>query len=157
MKKRSYSDNDLKEAVASSTSIRQVLKKLNLKEAGGNYQTLRNYFKTLNLDISHFTGQASNKGKQLPLKRDIEDYLSNRCKIQSHKLKLRLLREGLFEPKCYCCNQTIWLGKPIPLELDHIDGNHQNNNLSNLQLLCPNCHAFTPNYRGKNKGNYSDS
>lgn len=43
------------------------------------------------------------------------------------------------------------MGQPIPLELDHIDGNHQNNALQNLRLLCPNCHALTPTFRDKNK------
>jgi len=43
------------------------------------------------------------------------------------------------------------MDQPIPLELDHIDGNHQNNALDNLRLLCPNCHSLTPTFRGKNK------
>ena len=43
-----------------------------------------------------------------------------------------------------------WLGKPITLEVHHKDGNHQNNELENLQLLCPNCHSYTDNWRGKN-------
>lgn len=157
MKSRSYSENDLKEAIASSRSIRQVLKKVGLKPAGGNYQTIRSFIKTMNLDTSHFTGKSWNKGLKLQPKRPIEDYLSNKYKISSYKLKLRLIKEGVFERRCYFCNQEQWLENPIPLELDHIDGNHQNNNLSNLQLICPNCHALTPNYRGKNKGNYSKS
>jgi len=49
------------------------------------------------------------------------------------------------------CKQITWLEKDIPLELHHIDGDHSNNELSNLTLLCPNCHALTDNYRGKNK------
>lgn len=48
------------------------------------------------------------------------------------------------------CGNTEWLDKHIPLELHHINGNHKDNRLSNLQLLCPNCHALTDNYRGKN-------
>lgn len=45
---------------------------------------------------------------------------------------------------------TEWLGQPIPLELHHKDGNKNHNELSNYELLCPNCHALTDTYRGKN-------
>lgn len=54
---------------------------------------------------------------------------------------------------CSFCNLQIWCNNPIPLELDHIDGNPYNNTLLNLRLLCPNCHALTPTYKGKNAGN----
>ena len=53
------------------------------------------------------------------------------------------------EHKCECCGLISWNDKPIPLELHHIDGNHYNNDLSNLQILCPNCHAQTSNYSCK--------
>ena len=55
-------------------------------------------------------------------------------------------------PCCEGCKLPTWQGKPIPLELDHIDGNAENNQLPNLRLLCPNCHAQTPTYKGKNRG-----
>lgn len=69
---------------------------------------------------------------------------------QSNKLRKRLLEEKYFEYKCYSCGLTEWLGNPIPLELDHINGNPYDNEFSNLNILCPNCHAFTSTYRGKN-------
>lgn len=53
--------------------------------------------------------------------------------------------------KCECCQNTSWQGNDIPLELEHIDGNNRNNLKNNLKLLCPNCHAFTEFYRGRNK------
>jgi len=52
--------------------------------------------------------------------------------------------------KCESCSNTEWLGDPIPLELEHIDGNNKNQVKENLLLLCPNCHAKTSTYRGKN-------
>ena len=55
--------------------------------------------------------------------------------------------------KCMCCNNTEWLGQPIPLELDHIDGNAGDNSPKNIRLLCPNCHSQTPTHKAKNKGN----
>lgn len=55
--------------------------------------------------------------------------------------------------RCSSCNLEVWLGEPIPLELDHADGNPDNNTEENLRLLCPNCHALTDTYKGKNRGN----
>lgn len=151
MKYKKYTDEQFIEAVAKSTSIRQVLQKLGLSPQGGNYGTARRSVERLNLDTSHFTGQASNKGRKFGPKRPIEDYISNKHSIQSYKLRKRLIEENYFEAKCYQCGITEWNGQPAPLELEHIDGNHFNNNVDNLTILCPNCHAQTSTYRGKNK------
>ena len=144
-------ENKFKEIVAKSTSIAQVIRKCGLVAAGGNYRTTKERMKKLNLDTSHFTGQAHNSGKVLGHKRPIEDYLSNNCRVQSYNLKKRLLKEGYFKHVCYKCNLTTWNNLPIPIELEHIDGNHYNNNIDNLTILCPNCHAQTDTYRGKNQ------
>ena len=53
--------------------------------------------------------------------------------------------------QCECCNNTFWLNQPITLQVHHIDGDKTNNELENLQLLCPNCHSFTDNFGSKNK------
>ena len=147
----SYTEQELRESVKTSTSIRQVLSKLNIVAAGGNYQTTNKRIKKLNIDTSHFTGRAWNKGQTIGPKRDIKEYLSNEFPILSHKLKNRLIKEGLKEHKCECCGIIEWNGKPAPIELDHINGNHHDNRLENLRILCPNCHAQTDTYRGKNK------
>lgn len=146
-----YTAADLAKAVSTSVSYRQVLLKLNLKPAGGNYDSLKKRIKTLQLDISHFTHQGWSRNKQLGSRRPLSDHLTNQYPIQSYKLKLKLLKAGIKSHHCESCGLTEWLGKPIPLELDHINGNNQDNSLHNLRLLCPNCHCFTSTYRGKKK------
>lgn len=153
MKKRKYTDEQLIETIKKCFSFRQVLIELGLNpKGGGNYQVIHNKIKELNIDISHFSGKLWSKGKILGPKINIQDYLNNLKPIQSFKLKNKLIREGLLIPKCSSCELSNWLDKPIPLELDHINGQHYDNSLSNLRLICPNCHALTDNYRGKNKG-----
>ena len=83
--------------------------------------------------------------------RDVEDYTSNKVPMQSDKLKIRLINEGYLEPVCNMCGISRWLDGEVPLQLDHKDGNKDNNNLKNLRLLCPNCHALTPQYRLKDE------
>lgn len=141
----------LRNAITGSFSVAAALKKLGLVVAGGNYGSFYSRTKKYNIDISHFTGQGWNIGNKYGPKRELSAYLSNEYSISSHSLRLRLLKEGIKQHKCESCGRVKWLGKLIPLELNHVDGNHYNNNLSNLEILCPNCHAQTPTYRGRNK------
>lgn len=153
MSKYKYTDEQLIEAVKTSLSIAEVCRKLGIKAVGGNYATIHNKINKLNLDTTHFTGKAWNQGlkyKVVVPAKPLQEILKENTPYQSYKLKLRLIKEGLKEEKCECCGNTEWLGQPIKLELHHINGNHNDNRLENLQLLCPNCHAYTDNYRGKN-------
>lgn len=146
---RKYTKEWLEELCKNSVSYAEVLQKAGRKLGGGNQKVLRDKIALFEIDISHFTGQshAKNQGRRA---RPIEDYLNNSVQITSHRLRLRLLEENIFEQKCYSCENTEWQGKPIPLELHHIDGNNKNNNLENLTILCPNCHYFTDTYKTKN-------
>lgn len=68
------------------------------------------------------------------------------------KFKNRLIKANLIEYKCSCCGITEWNGKPLTLQLHHINGNNRDNRLENLTFLCPNCHSQTDNFSGKNAG-----
>lgn len=150
----SYTSNEFKKAVEESHSIAQALTKLGLSPKGGNYRVFKKFEKLYNIDTSHFTGQGHMKGrKNTSQVRPLSEILIKNSEYSSNKLRKRLIEEGLKEHKCECCGLIEWLGEPIPLELDHIDGDHYNNSLENLKVLCPNCHAKTPTYRGKNKKN----
>ena len=148
---KKYTKEQFIEAVMNSTSMRRTLQKLGVAPFGGNYATARKHLKQLNLDTSHWLGRGWARGKKLDyLIKPIEDYYSGTRGISTYKLKNRLLRDRILTHRCMKCNSIEWFDKPIPLELHHIDGNSKNNSLDNLQLLCPNCHTLTPNYRSKN-------
>lgn len=155
MSKRSWTDNEFIEAVKGSLSYAQVIRKLHLKVAGSNYDTVKRKIEELGLDTSHMTGQGWNQGERFtPLKKSMplpEILVKHSPFVNANHLKERLLKEGIKERKCECCGYTEWMGKPIALELHHINAVKDDQRLENLVLLCPNCHALTDNYRGKNK------
>lgn len=67
--------------------------------------------------------------------------------------KLRSILKCIYKNICQVCGISEWCGRPISLEVEHIDGNSQNNHFLNLTLFCHNCHSQTDTYKGKNKGN----
>jgi len=154
----SYTDKEFKEAVKTSFSIAQVLQKLNKIPSGGNYKVVKFKIKHLNIDASHFTGMGHLKGKTHNWAPRIDDSLifveKGNHNLSTSRMKQRLLENGTLIKKCYNCENTTWLSNEIPLELEHKNGNNTDNRIENLTLLCPNCHALTDTYRGKNKNKF---
>lgn len=136
------------ELIKNSTSLIDVCRKAGIVPTTGNYDTLKKIIRNKQIDVSHFKRVGNVNGVA---KKDISEYLVKGSSISSFKLKTRLLKEGYKSYQCEVCGGTKWQGKPIPLELHHINGDKTDNRLENLQILCPNCHAFTDTYGGKNQ------
>lgn len=152
MRLKKYTLQQLQSAVKDNYSLRAVLTELRVTAAGGNYYVLKKAIKYYGINTSHFTGKAHLRGKNHTYRlRSLKEILVYGKIENTHTLRKRLLKEKIKESKCENCTLDEWLGKPISLELHHVDGDRRNNRLENLKLLCPNCHAQTGNYRGKNK------
>ncbi len=151
-KKRSWTVDQLTEAVKIAKSWRQVLTHLGLRPAGGNYDQIHQYVKEYQLSTTHFTGKAWNKGMRGIGKPRIslEVILVKGSFFQSYKLRNRLFQAGLKPKQCEQCGwaQRSQDGR-LPLELDHINSDRTDNRLDNLRILCPNCHSLTSQYRSR--------
>jgi hypothetical protein len=151
---RKWTDDELIKAIKTSRSIRQVLQKIGLVEAGGNYTQVKYRIKDLSIDTSHFLGMGWNRGllfRPNPAE-PLDKLLVNGSRVQSYKLKQRLFIQNIKKSQCDLCG---WSKKSldgrIPVELDHINGDRNDNRLENLRILCPNCHSLQSTHRGKNK------
>ena len=142
---KEFSEEQLKKIVEESKSAAEVAEKIGyVRTGGGSIQSINAMIAFYNFDTSHFTKQAWNKGNF-----DYERFkYGNAIKAANMKNAIVALRGH----KCEHCGLEEWQGQPIPLEVHHKDGDHLNNELDNLSLACPNCHALTENYRGKNIG-----
>jgi hypothetical protein len=153
-RKRSWSDEQLIEVVPKVKSYRALIFELGLIPAGGNYAQVRRRIHELELSTAHFTGMGWNKGLGFVPRKAVELglLLVTGSTVQSHKLKVRLFRAALKKPECELCgwSQMSTDGR-IPVELDHVNGDHSDNRLENLRILCPNCHSLQPTHRGRNK------
>ncbi len=154
-KPRSWTDIELTTAVKASNSYRRVLIALKLVPAGGNYDQVKRRIDELKISTTHFTGKGWNIGWKFDPRKPrltLEQILVSGRPTQSHKLRLRLISEGLKPAKCEICgwNKVSPDGR-LPLELDHLNGDPNDNRLENLRILCPNCHSLQSTHRGRNK------
>ena len=130
---------DIENWIKEHRSMAYMCRELNCKPC-----TLKRYFKQLNISYS---GNRGGKGyKTDPKKLSAKEYISSGSHIKSHKLRLKLIEEGIKDKKCEICGLSEWLGKDIALELHHKNGNHYDNNIDNLEVLCPNCHSHKHKY-----------
>lgn len=104
-----------------------------------------------------YVGQQNKKGQQKGTNfyKPASYYFDNKHAISSHKLKEKLIKDGIKENKCEICGYSMWQGVKLPLELHHKDQNHFNNNFDNLQILCPNCHSIQEGNSGANVGKHA--
>jgi hypothetical protein len=148
---RRWTDDELVGAVQISRSVAQVIRKLGLIPAGGNYDLVQQRIRALGLDTTHFTGSLGGRSTPTPATPLHEILVANRF-TSSHKLKKRLIREGIKQARCERCG---WAERApdgrVPLELDHVNGDKFDNRIENIRILCPNCHALQPTHRGLNQ------
>lgn len=109
-------------------------------------ETLNSYLKKLGIT---YAGNMGLKGKKTDAKRKSAIEYSKKEVLHTPKLRKKLIEDGIKKNECENCGINLWLGEKLKLELHHIDGNHYNNDISNLKILCPNCHSLTPNHSKK--------
>ena len=135
--------DEFKEIVKNSKSLNEIRDTLRERDyAGWSVSAVNHRIQKENIDISHLKGNQWNKG-----------FVDITCLQNGFVIKSSYITKCLVKLRghgCENCHLDSWLGNPIPLEAHHIDGNRLNNDPSNLLLLCPNCHALTDNYRGRN-------
>lgn len=136
---RSFSDEELRDAVAESATPFEVQKRL----GRGAWHSIQRRIRELGLEFGLPAPDSRRKSLNL--------VLTPNSTYQSDRTRKRLVEAGLKEERCEGCGLAEWLNGPIPLHLDHINGVHNDNRLENLRILCPNCHSLTPTWGNRKR------
>ncbi|MFC5664734.1 HNH endonuclease signature motif containing protein [Kitasatospora misakiensis] len=156
-----YTRELLQEAVDASHSIAGTVRHLQLRQAGGTQAHIGRRIKALGIDISHFTGQAHNRGKHSTRRLSPAEVLVQRPpeakRLPGSRIRVALAELGRPELCEGCGTGPEWQGRPLTLEVDHINGDWSDNRPDNLRLLCPNCHAVTDTYCRRNRNRRTES
>jgi hypothetical protein len=147
---------EIKDAIKNSRSSAEACRILKLPDNGGTTSRFRRLALTHNIDISHWTGQLWSKDKtcldDFRIKNlNKDEIFSEKSKVSAGWVRKTLRKNNLIEYKCHCGISDSWNGKPINLQLDHINGNRQDHRLENLRWICPNCHSQTETFCSKNR------
>jgi hypothetical protein len=144
-----YSDNFLINISKDCKSVSEVMRKVGFNGINGYaHYRFKLRLKKAGIYFDPILAKNWNKGMKFPEKvKDLNQYLVlNGPLISTSKLKHKLYKAGIKEPKCEICGIKNWLDKSLKFHLDHIDGNKKNCTIENLRVLCPNCHSQTETY-----------
>lgn len=153
MGSRSWTDEQLIQAVPQCNSYRDVVRALGLSTtSAGNWTTVKTHIQRLNLDTSHFKPRNTNTSAAvLATRKSDEEVFCENSAVARSQVRKRILAERPRKCQNPLCGIETWLGEDVPLELEHINGVGNDHRRENLLLLCPNCHALTPTWRGRNR------
>jgi hypothetical protein len=138
-----YTADELKEIIGCCRNITHIIDTLRLNRI--YYRYLKKFISDNNIDTSHFTKLINTK------KINIEEKLiKNSVILNPNNVKDYLIKNNIVNNECSICKlPPIWNNKPLTLQLDHINGNHWDNRIENLRIVCPSCHSQTITYTGR--------
>lgn len=154
MNPKKYSDDDLRRITPTCSTLREVCEKLGAKTTGGSVGMISRRLNELGISRQHF---IHNGPKYSPTKKSPKDILHKRDsgnRTKTGQLKRALLEIGV-PYRCSidgCPLTDSWNGKPLTLQIDHINGHPLDDRQENLRFICPNCHSQTDNWKSKNRG-----
>jgi hypothetical protein len=149
---RSWSDDQLESAVAGSTCLTDVIRRLGLRPAGGSHASIRSHIVRLALDVTHFTSERRVRGLTTyrdRARRTPSDIFCERSDVASNVLR-RAASRYITPYQCVTCgNPGVHNRKPLTLQLHHLNGVYNDNRRENLAWNCPNCHSQSDSFAGR--------
>ena len=142
----------IREAVSKASSVREALTYLGRPHSSGNYQMLKGRCLKFDLPYPRMSSTQMTSYAKRATTLSLEETFSNRgIRVNGTRLRELMVKSMGVSDECAICGQPpIWQGLPLTLEVDHLDGNSFNNEITNLRILCGHCHSQTDNFRGRN-------